>query len=412
MLALSCSRDWDGFVVAGDAGGTAASGTGGSGGVAGISGGESGGSGGTGGTGGTGGSGATGAASGRGGFAGNAGESAGSSGFSGSAGQAGIWAGSGGDSGGLGGDAGGGGATGAIGGTGATSGTGGTGATGGTGGTGGSSGVAGGDCGNGIVDGNETDEDCGGGECDPCRPGLHCEIDRDCGDANNGTGLCDEGTCTIECDTGWENCNSTLPDCETRIDDSVANCGECATPCSSTSGQPSCLDGQCSMVSCTNGYDDCSADENVARDGCETHTDSSVQNCGDCGHACALYSTCHGGSCCPRINNGAAVPLDVGTCFRIRPERCDCNVAIQLSSGASNVTMRVYWDAGGFTDGTWTNANGTVEMPPSSAATAVVTAIGIPESRVINWWSSGCGGLPVPCNDITESSLPAHVRWR
>ena len=37
-------------------------------------------------------------------------------------------------------------------------------------------------CFNGAKDGNETDIDCGGGDCLPCRGGKQCENDADCAD--------------------------------------------------------------------------------------------------------------------------------------------------------------------------------------------------------------------------------------
>ncbi len=48
-------------------------------------------------------------------------------------------------------------------------------------------------CGDGEIDGDETDVDCGGPDCEPCREGGACLADDDCA-----SGSCDGDTCAPE----------------------------------------------------------------------------------------------------------------------------------------------------------------------------------------------------------------------
>jgi len=46
-------------------------------------------------------------------------------------------------------------------------------------------------CGNGLLDGNETSEDCGGNDCPSCANGLACEDGGDCLSNNCNDGVCE-----------------------------------------------------------------------------------------------------------------------------------------------------------------------------------------------------------------------------
>jgi hypothetical protein len=86
------------------------------------------------------------------------------------------------------------------------------------------------------------------------------------------------------------------------FDTNTNNCGACGQGCSSNKGIPICTTSRCSMSICAAGYLDCSVDENVSRDGCETHSAEDVNNCGQCGRTCPndwAHSTaqCLAGSC-------------------------------------------------------------------------------------------------------------------
>ncbi len=52
-------------------------------------------------------------------------------------------------------------------------------------------------CGNGAVDGTETDTDCGGSDCAPCPSGASCKTNVDCESTFcSGVGPSQPGTCT------------------------------------------------------------------------------------------------------------------------------------------------------------------------------------------------------------------------
>jgi hypothetical protein len=57
--------------------------------------------------------------------------------------------------------------------------------------------------------GNETDVDCGGPDCDPCSSGSACFVNSDCE-----SGVCDGGVCQeASCSDGVQNGNETGVDC-------------------------------------------------------------------------------------------------------------------------------------------------------------------------------------------------------
>ncbi|MCH7578564.1 MAG: hypothetical protein IH822_12380, partial [Chloroflexi bacterium] len=76
-------------------------------------------------------------------------------------------------------------------------------------------------CANGLQDGNETDIDCGGGTCALCNPGRDCGAASDCGSAvcdTAGTDKCIAGNCS----------DSVVNGSETDVDcgGSCSGCGE------------------------------------------------------------------------------------------------------------------------------------------------------------------------------------------
>ncbi len=128
-------------------------------------------------------------------------------------------------------------------------------------------------------------------------------------------------TGTIDCDgnpqngcerpcvpTGLESCNGLDDDCDCQIDEDFDlqndpnNCGFCARVCSYPYGVPGCVNGNCQMLRCLDGYADCNMS---TADGCEINTTNNVNHCGACDHACSydhagascLGSNCVMGSC-------------------------------------------------------------------------------------------------------------------
>jgi cysteine-rich repeat protein len=91
-------------------------------------------------------------------------------------------------------------------------------------------------CGDGVLNGSETDTDCGGssGSCARCADGLGCIVDGDCGSDSQ----CAAGTCITTCGDGNRNGTETDTDCG-------GGCGPCASgrQCSSNTDCQSLLCG-------------------------------------------------------------------------------------------------------------------------------------------------------------------------
>ncbi len=190
-------------------------------------------------------------------------------------------------------------------------------------------------CKDGIVDGNETDVDCGGGTCPPCADGDHCKVGVDCKD-----GVCALGTGTAltcqapTCSDGVQNGNETGVDCgggtclpcgynmgcmvPADCIGGICTGGKCAASCTDgvTDGMetdvdcggpvcPACAVGKtCSMpsdcVAVTNGTDACSSNKCTLTCGtgwgdcdnmgdCNTNLNTTPAHCGACGTACSAY---------------------------------------------------------------------------------------------------------------------------
>jgi hypothetical protein len=141
-------------------------------------------------------------------------------------------------------------------------------------------------CGKQCVDTNVDVDHCGA--CDvPCTP-------------YNGTGSCQGGQCTVGgCDPGFGDCNQDATDgCESQLAGDPSNCGACGSACPKpTHALAQCQGSACGMGSCEPGFADCN---NSANDGCEANLGTDVGNCGACNFACSLLNAnpgCSAGTC-------------------------------------------------------------------------------------------------------------------
>jgi hypothetical protein len=147
-----------------------------------------------------------------------------------------------------------------------------------------------------------TDE-CDGDPSQTCETNLltskkNCgECGRVC-DLPHADASCTGGVCQIEsCKAPWDRCNTDDADgCETNLSNDADNCGACGSECPGVNGRPTCVDGTC-QIECDSGFDDCDGDPKT---GCETSV-SDVQNCGKCKAACedvpGKTPYCYGGQC-------------------------------------------------------------------------------------------------------------------
>jgi hypothetical protein len=99
-----------------------------------------------------------------------------------------------------------------------------------------------GDCTDGRTNGNETDVDCGGTDCEGCLPGQACVQQSDCAPVANATVDCASTVCEAACEGAWLDCDTDLETngCETDSDTDPAHCGGCNQTC----------DGVCSAGEC------------------------------------------------------------------------------------------------------------------------------------------------------------------
>lgn len=156
------------------------------------------------------------------------------------------------------------------------------GTTGGAGGTGGaaatttSTGMTA-SCTDGHENGAETDTDCGGGTCSPCKNGQGCKTGPDCE-----SHFCNGGTCLAPaCDDKIKNGAETDPDC------GGSDCTQCGPDKQCKVNEDcisaSCVSGKCKST-CTDG----------AKGGSETDADCGGSEC----PACADSKTCKVGTDC------------------------------------------------------------------------------------------------------------------
>jgi hypothetical protein len=148
-------------------------------------------------------------------------------------------------------------------------------------------------CSDGIIDGDESDVDCGGSCGAGCGVGKRCQSSADCTVARNGRhfalgNLCLYGVCGWTCLDGVQDGDETDVDCG----------GSCSVKCAAGQGCVSnsdcprnhaCSGGVCSTGTCSN----------AVHDNQETAVDCGGPNCAPCAnqHTCARNSDCQSGDC-------------------------------------------------------------------------------------------------------------------
>jgi hypothetical protein len=149
---------------------------------------------------------------------------------------------------------------------------------------------------------NGSFANCNGNPADGCETNLNISINN-CGQCGltcivaNGTSVCTAGVCGIgACNAGFANCNGINSDgCEINLMVTVSNCGTCGHACSFINATAvSCSAGICSIISCNSGFANCNG---IASDGCELNTTNSPTNCGFCGFTCPAGHSCINSVC-------------------------------------------------------------------------------------------------------------------
>ena len=200
--------------------------------------------------------------------------------------------------------------------------------------------------------GNCDSNDANGCEVDITSSEDHCGTCGDVCDPDNASGQCTNGDCGIvSCNSGYENCNSSVTDgCEVNTQTDEANCGSCGDVCNPTNSTGLCSSGTCTIGSCDSPYSDCNGSPT---DGCEVSLATSITNCGGCGITCTNdhgSAACSGGSCAPscdalwgscdgNVNNGCETALNNTTNCGSCGNTCSlANAGETCSSGTCTLT--------------------------------------------------------------------------
>lgn len=141
-------------------------------------------------------------------------------------------------------------------------------------------------CANGILDGVESDIDCGG-NCLGCAVGLNCNVHRDCSENWCSDGMCKKPLCNDTIKNGFES----------DVDCGGPSCAKCITgkQCAASSD---CATNYCDL---TQAVGICSASlcNDTIKNGLETDVDCGGSSCAKCeaGAGCSVGSDCISGSC-------------------------------------------------------------------------------------------------------------------
>lgn len=175
-------------------------------------------------------------------------------------------------------------------------------------------------CDNGVIDGTETDEDCGGA-CKQCRRGEQCDVHADCENGECTNGRCQDASCDDDVKNGDES----------DIDCGGEDCMPCQAPraCRADSDCSSkhCEGGLCQAATCNDGI----------QNGRETDVDCGGTDCDGCevGRACKGRSDCAGPE--RAVSESVTCDEDTGTCQLVcGAGTADCN---QRAADGCEVTL-------------------------------------------------------------------------
>jgi len=142
-------------------------------------------------------------------------------------------------------------------------------------------------CMNQVLDGDESDVDCGGAACAHCTTGATCRQDSDCVGAYCKLGVCAQGSCI-------DNVKNLK---ETDVDCGGGDCPPCGlgSKCISYTdcAEQSCVLGKCQSVTC---------DDHILGPG-ETDVDCGGPSCAPCApeRRCLLARDCSSGVCASQV---------------------------------------------------------------------------------------------------------------
>jgi hypothetical protein len=218
-----------------------------------------------------------------------------------------------------------------------------------------------------------------------CTPG--CKSDVDCAGGVLGP---DGGSLgTSGC------CNHACTSLET-----TSNCGGCGNLCDTVhSSGASCVNQSCSYASCAAGYADCNTTA-PNTNGCETNTNTDVDNCGACKRACSSSEVatrhCSGGLCdstCLTNFGNCHMPAAGSTPPYVLDDGCESKLLVCTGQACCTITMPT--PAG-------------MCAPPATGSNAHVDGIG---SQATTWGATqtyaACEPIGTPGDATTYDSIMA-----
>lgn len=243
-------------------------------------------------------------------------------------------------------------------------------------------------CDNTLMDGSETDVDCGGPDCTSrCGLGQSCAMPSDCE-----VGLsCENGSCVeATCSNNLQDVDESDTDCGGTSQCPRCNTGQACTLASDCVSNAPCVNNACAPASCANNI----------QDGTETDIDCGNAECGPCGggggmgQSCTLDTDCPDDDCECGVNSGNCFN-DSGTCgtgqYFIDQPVTDGTAAsgtFTIPAGCDQLFVQAWGAAGGGEDqgGTITTQGG--------AGGYVDGTIAVTPGDVVTVWL-GQGGAPV-----------------
>ena len=130
-----------------------------------------------------------------------------------------------------------------------------------------------------------------------CVAGVCCESACDASAPPNAHRTCATGICALACNPGFANCDGAWANgCEADLNTSEEHCGGCNQPCGGDNATGNCTNGTCTLI-CDTGWDDCDGD---LANGCEADL-TLPAHCGSCSNVCTGPCggtwECIGGGC-------------------------------------------------------------------------------------------------------------------
>ena len=211
-------------------------------------------------------------------------------------------------------------------------------------------------CTDAALNGDETDQDCGGPSCGACGDGKACFASSDCASRRCVTGHCQAASCSDGISNGGETgvdcggpCGSCAngqgccagADCQSGncsgdICQARANGATCTLGSQCQSG--SCVDGVCCNTTCTGSCQACSA---AKKGGGTDGTCGTIGNGLDPDNECAGTSACNGTGSCAAANGGSCFsPVQCLSGICVDQVCCDttCNGSCQACTATKKGT--------------------------------------------------------------------------